>query len=168
MYICTCTVHATDIHWLFFLDGTVVFIWREFFSTCFGGWDKPIANWMHTFSIFFLQMIAVNVEIFVVTIFHGLNFWRDKYLWVRVAHCYYCCWFFVYKFSWVWFSWGVACPQQLIPNENYCAYGVNPQVVKLHGEGDLYIHVQVSLPAGIAWCPVTLCHSCLAIFGGNW
>ena len=32
----------------------------------------------------------VNVEIFVVTIFRGLNFHGVKCLWLRVAHRYYC------------------------------------------------------------------------------
>ena len=34
---------------------------------------------------------TVNVKIFVFTIFCGLNFWGDKYLWVRVAHQNPCC-----------------------------------------------------------------------------
>ena len=33
----------------------------------------------------------VNVEIFVVTIFCGLNFQGDKFLWVRVANRNHCC-----------------------------------------------------------------------------
>ena len=66
---------------------------------------------------------AVYVEIFVVTIFHGLNFLGDKFLRVRVAHRNYCCYFFVCT-NFLGFDFvGVACPRKLFPNENFCVYG---------------------------------------------
>ena len=57
---------------------------------------------------------TINVEIFMVTIFRGLNFRGDKYSWVRVPPTVNT----VANFSCVQIFVGVACPRKLAHKEN--------------------------------------------------
>ena len=58
------------------------------------------------------------------TNFRELIFRGDKFSWVRAAHRTYYCYFFV-RTNFHGFNFrGEACPRKLIPNENFCAYGI--------------------------------------------
>ena len=53
--------------------------------TCYLLFNLP--QWLVTLAFY----CTISVEIFMVTIFRGLNFWRDKFSRVSIAHRNYCC-----------------------------------------------------------------------------
>ena len=55
--------------------------------------------------------------------FRGLNFWEDKFSWVRVSHCNYCCWFLCVQIFVGLIFVSVAYPRKLAPRENVSVYG---------------------------------------------
>ena len=56
----------------------------------------------------------------MVTIFCGLNFRKDKFSWVRVAHRNYHVAYFLAVQMFIDFIFaGVACPQKLVPNQKF-------------------------------------------------
>ena len=66
---------------------------------------------------------TINVEIFVVTIFCGLNFCEAKFLRVRVARCNLLSLILhVYKLFLGLIFVGVVCPRKLVSNENFYFY----------------------------------------------
>ena len=82
-------------------------------------------------SITYTSPNTINVEIFVATIFCGLNFQWDRFLWERasIVHRNYCKLLILYVFNFV----GVLSQENyIVTNENFCVYGFDKEILSMH------------------------------------